>query len=297
MDYVIEKTVFIILNYNSYEMTKKCYNNLKKLDNKINIIIIDNNSTDESKDKLTELEKEKNTIVILSKENRGYAAGNNIGLKYIKNNMKNIDVAFIMNPDIIIDKVEYIYNLYEELKLDEELAVITSITIYNDKLNFPNECCWRFLNKNQVFFNGSLLGKVFCRKIWYNSLELKDNIAYVDVAQGCFFGIKMKAVEKINYFDERTFLYCEEQIIGRKIKKIGMKTGVLVNTFIHHNHYEKDKSMINKKTRIFHLKCLKNSRKIIVEDYLGLNIFQKFLRNIFLDIDFFLKKLLIYIGF
>ena len=292
MKQVIDKICFIILNYNSYDMTIQCYKNLKKLDDKIKIIIVDNNSSDDSSDNFLKL-KEPSTKILLNKSNLGYAAGNNIGLRYISHNMPEIEVVFIINPDIIIDKIEYIYQLYNELLANNELATITSMTIYNGKYYLPNTSCWHFLDKNQVILNSSLLGKIFKKNLYYSKLELNDKIAYVDVIQGCFFGIKMDVIKKINYLDERTFLYCEEQILGRKIYNAGMKSAVLIDTYIYHNHFEKDKELMDKKKRIFHMNCLKNSRKVLLNNYLNLNKFQKVVRNIFLDIDMFIKKIII----
>jgi len=297
MEKNLERIAFVILNYNTCNLTINCFNKLKKIDESLKIIIVDNNSNDESKEKLIELEKYKNTNIIINKENKGYAAGNNIGLKYIAQKMPEIEVAFILNPDIEIAGVKDIYNLYKTLINNSKLAAITSITIYNGKLNTPNECCWKFLNKRQVVLNGSLIGKLFHKDLHYKSLELNDYVANVDVIQGCFFGIKMDVLKKIGYLDEQTFLYCEEQILGRKINNIGMNVGVMTNTFIHHNHFEKDKKMKNKKNRIFHLKCLRDSRKILLKYYLNLNKYSIIVKSLFLDVDFFLKKILISLGF
>ena len=293
---ILKKIAIIILNYNSYEMTLNCLNNLKNLEKKLNVIIIDNNSNDDSQKKFMNLEKDDNTFFLYNNENKGYAAGNNYGLKYISDNMKEIDVAFIMNPDIEIKKIEYIYELYKELISNEKLAAITPLTIYNGKFKMPNDCCWKFLNKTSVCLKGALIGKIIKNDLNYNNLNLENNIAYVNVIQGCFFGIKMDIIKRIDYLDERTFLYCEEQILGRKIEEIGMKSAVCINSFIYHNHIEKDKSMKNKKNHIFHLKCLVDSRKIIIKYYLKLNKFQFFIRLLFLDFDYCIKKLLINIG-
>lgn len=296
MQRYVNNTAFIILNYNDYEATFNCFKNLKQLNNNFKIIIVDNNSTLECREKLKKLKEFNNTHVIFNKKNLGYAAGNNVGLKYIICNIKEVEVAFILNPDIYIKKLDYIKKLYNTLLLDDELAVITAMTIYNNKLIFPNYSCWRRLNKNQIIINSSLIGKVFKKNIYYKCLTLKNELAYVDVVQGCFFGIKLDCIEKIDFLDERTFLYCEEQILSYKLKNIGKKSGVLIDTYIHHNHIKKDKSLQNKKTKIFHLKCLMNSRIIIVKNYMDLKPFQQKIRCCFLKIDFFLKRIFVSFG-
>ena len=290
----LDKIVFIILNYNSCNVTMQCYKDLRNLSDKFNIIIVDNNSSDDSQKQFQNI-KDGNMKFIISDSNKGYAAGNNIGLRYVGANMPQIKVAFIINPDIKIDCIDYIYKLYDALMSDNSLAAITSLTIYNGKCNFPNECCWKFLDKNQVVLNSSLIGKILKKDIKYKKMTVNNMVSYVDVVQGCFFGIKMDVLRKIDFLDERTFLYCEEQILGRKIQKIGMKSGVLINTYIYHNHFEKDKTLANRKSLIFHMDCLKNSRKVLIDDYLKLNRFQKILRNTFLELDMWFKKIFIFL--
>lgn len=298
MNEIIKKFAIVILNYNSINETINCYNSIKKLNKFINVIIVDNNSSDNSEELLKKIETKENTKIIFNRKNEGYAAGNNIGLKYIYSTLKEVEVAFIMNPDIIIDKLNVFFELYNTLTADRQLGAITSLTIYNGKLNFPNDCCWKMLENNSVYINGSLLGKIKKQDLKYYELDINnDNIAYVDVIQGCFFGIKMDVAKKIDFLDESTFLYCEEQLMARRLKKHKFKVGVLISTYIHHNHYEKDKELINKKNKIKHLKYLKESRKVIINKYLEKSKIFKFYASFFLDFDYYLKTILIKIGF
>ncbi|RXW54001.1 glycosyltransferase, partial [Enterococcus faecium] len=79
---------FIILNYNTFDETRKCINHIKKIDNaqnKLNIIVIDNSSSDNSLEKLFEEYSNDNMVEIISMEyNVGFAKGNNLGYTIAK---------------------------------------------------------------------------------------------------------------------------------------------------------------------------------------------------------------------
>ena len=117
-------------------------------------------------------------------------------------------------------------------------------------------------------------------------------MAYVDIVQGCFFMAKKKAFAEVGWFDEGTFLYEEEAILAKKMKYRGYKLGILVDEYIHHNHHEKDKSLIKKQNKLFDMKCFYNSRKYYIKNYSDKSkIFIKF-ACAFLSFDFFFKRLL-----
>ena len=58
----------------------------------------------------------------------------------------------------------------------------------------------------------------------------------VEVVQGSFFAITSDVFEQINGLDENIFLYYEELILAKKLKKAGYKSGLLTNEKYIHNH-------------------------------------------------------------
>ena len=94
------KIGIVVLNYNNYEETKNCVNSLlKQKDTLIDIVIVDNGSINNSYDELySAFNKYKNIHLILSKENLGYAKGNNLGINYLRK--KGIKYIFVANSDI-----------------------------------------------------------------------------------------------------------------------------------------------------------------------------------------------------
>lgn len=92
------KVLFLILNYKSYLDTIRVTDELleaKRRDSKI--IIVDNASPNESFQKISEAFSENDLVdVIQSRENGGYAKGNNYGLRYAKNMLQSMFVLLIM---------------------------------------------------------------------------------------------------------------------------------------------------------------------------------------------------------
>jgi GT2 family glycosyltransferase len=77
------RVALVILNYNNYPDTVECIDGILGTDF-LDIVLVDNMSPDGSGDKLRErYEGRGNVIYIQSGENRGYAAGNNVGIRYV----------------------------------------------------------------------------------------------------------------------------------------------------------------------------------------------------------------------
>ena len=84
----------IVLNYNNYEETIKCVDNIIAKKCNVDVVVPDNNSINESfkvlNDKYKDLE---NVFVIKNRINGGYSAGNNLGIKFIID--KNPDILYL----------------------------------------------------------------------------------------------------------------------------------------------------------------------------------------------------------
>ena len=58
----------------------------------------------------------------------------------------------------------------------------------------------------------------------------------VEVVPGSFLAIKAKVLKDIAYYDENTFLYCEESILATKLKNKGYKSGIITSFSYKHMH-------------------------------------------------------------
>ena len=117
----MSKVGMVILNYNDYETTKNYLNEIKNYKNLNKIVVVDNNSTDNSYEKLKEFNNSKIDI-IKTDSNKGYAYGNNFGIRYINSN-SDLDYIIISNPDITVSD-STIGRLKKDLDDNEDIAVV-----------------------------------------------------------------------------------------------------------------------------------------------------------------------------
>lgn len=246
-----EEIGIVVLNYNNAKETIKLVNNLiLNLDNSFKIIIIDNNSKD--KEVLNKYSEENNfdqlidiksniindksrVLFYFSDQNKGYAGGNNLGLSYCINNSMNY--AFILNPDVIVSDFEVFNILVHFLKRNNEAGIVSPKVIMP---NGKTQGVFHRIGNTLSLINFLFPISTFFIKL-YRLIELKlvgYNSVYTTI--GCFYALNLIIIKKINYLDERTFLYLEEQIIAEKLKLSNYKFCYLPQISIIHDHnYEK----------------------------------------------------------
>jgi len=119
----------IVLTYNSKNFMKICLEGIvnQEYDN-FELIIVDNNSTDGTKQKLSEIKLTKAipTRIILNSENLGYNLGNKTGIENSKG-----DFIALINPDVQLDKF-WLKNMIDFLKKNPQM-ILASGRILNSK--------------------------------------------------------------------------------------------------------------------------------------------------------------------
>jgi len=255
----------IILNYNDYENTTKVALKLKDFKEIQKIIIIDNNSPNGSylllKNYFWSFKK---IDVVNSGRNGGYAFGNNFGIKYALSRYKPSGF-FICNPDIGIEitAVKEIVDFFEK-NADFNIGIIGAI-------NKNGVSAWRLPSfKDYLMLSSFIISKFFRPRLEYKVNEFGNTGEYakVDVVSGSFFFINAQAIQEAGFFDESTFLYCEETILAYKLKVKGYNNYLLSG--VSFNHLEKGSTRnINLLKRYI---ILEQSRLIYITKYLHSNI-------------------------
>ncbi len=256
----INKLSLVVLNYNDYETTIKLVNSLKNYKIINNIIVVDNSSTDSSYEMLKKI-NDRNIDIIKTKYNRGYADGNNFGIKYAINKY-NPSLILISNPDIKVNE-----NTIKAMKQCLENSDISCVVPRINDINLNESvAAWKLPNlKNDLVLNSLILSKIFKKNLIYSDNELIRNNYIVDVVCGCFFMIKADALRMINYLDDETFLYCEERILGFKLKENNLKSRLLKDqTCIHEHSVSINKNI---KSSLKKFKILNESKKIYYYKY------------------------------
>ena len=223
----------VILNYNDAGTVLKLHEKIKDYRVIRHIIIVDNFSTDNSYDVLRSLEKGK-TVVLRSNKNGGYAYGNNIGVKWLINNT-DTDIICIANPDIVVD--ETVFKRLLNGFIETDFAALSGFmqnrdgSIRRDKFCIPSY--WWDLSNYTLFYRQ--LFRLFVKK-YSQKLEPDTGIQEVEMLPGSFFLIRKEVFQEIGLFDENTFLFCEERILGNKLKTIHKKMGIDTGVVFLHMH-------------------------------------------------------------
>ena len=108
------------------------------------------------------------------------------------------------------------------------------------------------------------------------------------MVKGCFFIIDSKALEKINYLDENTFLYYEENILSQKLKVKGYKTIIDNEVIIYHDH---EKTIGKNFKNVDKYKIVKQSMMYYEKEYNDASNFQLFILKILNNINLVFKKI------
>lgn len=255
------KVAVIVLNYNSSADCRKCISHLKRQEGvEIEIIIVDNRSREDDALAVKSLAAEQDCTFIAAKENRGYNAGNNIGLRHAAE--KGYEYALIANPDMEFPQRDYIAKLVNLMESKPEVAVCGSNIIGMDN---KRQNPWRF-SKWWIYipYLESLL-----RILNIYSRVLPPVSAYCDIVTGCCLMVRMNSICKMGFLDENVFLYCEEAILGRRVQRNGEKTYYFHETFARHCHIESQKGRFSKRYQQFW-----KSRCYYLKQYSGFNKFQ-----------------------
>lgn len=252
------ETAVIILNYNSSDDCRKCVSFLKRQEGvELELVLVDNCSLDG--DKVAALCREQNCTFIASSENRGYNAGNNVGLRYAAE--RGYKYALVVNPDMEFPQTDYVAKLVATMEKDPEIVVCGSdIVGANGVHQNPLE-----RDGNWVTSFGWVKG-IF-RKKQIDSYEFIDNYKdshYCAKVSGCCLMVRMNFIQEIGFFDEYPFLYCEEPILSRQVEMAGRRMYYLADAQAIHRHIPSTKGDPVKRFQHW-----KRSRLYFVNHYSG----------------------------
>ena len=247
------KIAAIILNYNSAADTRKCIEFLQKqkLNEELHVIVVDNNSNEKLGIRNEELWStvnflspkaqrpmvQQSTEVIYAEENRGYSAGNNIGLR--RATEIGAKYALVINPDMELTDVNYITRLVAVMERDEDVVVAATDIVTPEGIH-----------QNPMLPDGDWHGAFGWVKEIFNRKRPVDTYSFIDnymeshecaKVSGCCLMLRMSFVEEIGYFDEYPFLYCEEAILARQVEMAGKKMYYLADTQAVHRHIKSEK--------------------------------------------------------
>lgn len=218
-----KKYLIVLLNYNNWQDTIECVNSLNKSGvGSSNILIIENFSTDNSKNKLRE--EIPDVKVIYSGKNLGFTGGNNVGIKYAFEN--NFDYAVVLNNDTIVES-NAIQTLTNQMDLNHDFTLGTGRIYY-----YPE--------KDKIWYDGGRVIKWRAAEQHFNfrkkvgETKLNDDLREIDFISGCYMCIRLKELPRLGYMDEKFFIYLDDLEYSSRATKNQMKMLYVPSSVIYH---------------------------------------------------------------
>lgn len=262
-----KKVSIVVLNYRNWQDTLECLESvLTIVEYDIRLIIVDNNSCNESvvqikkwiesrslsysffhADNITRTEQSAEKIILIeSARNGGYAAGNNIGIKWALR--ARDEYLLILNSDTIVNSF-FLGPLLSYIASNPKIAVVGP-KILDTAGNVDRACARRRPPLLDYTFRTGLVGAVFSRNRWrrrhyyVGEYDFREPFE-VDIISGACFLIRASAIKEIDLLDEGTFLYSEEFILHEKLRSRGYSTWIVPSSVIVHKKGSSIKSTIS----------------------------------------------------
>jgi GT2 family glycosyltransferase len=222
------KNVFVIIvTYNGMKWINECLESVLTNPFNLEIVIIDNNSSDETVEYI-ELHFPEITL-FKQTENLGFGKANNIGMAYALE--QNADYVFLLNQDAFLD-----YNTIEGLikvsELNPDYAILSPIQLdYSGKLL-------------EYYFYKFLIGG-FSREFVTDLLlqVAKKDIYEIPFVQAASWLLPIETIKKVGGFDPLFYHYGEDDNYCQRVKFHGFKIGVVSSVYIRHDSHKPKKSI------------------------------------------------------
>lgn len=235
------RTSIIIVNYHVKKELFSCLDSIYKSKPKTSfeIVVVDN---DDQKTISADLKRRFPQIKYVPNENRGFAQGNNIGAKFALG--KHL---FFLNPDTKVLE-NSIDNLYEFLEKHGKAGIVSPLLVDEQLKPFSTQSR-KELTIKKAIYSFSFLRKLFPDKNIYNDPFFKKwdkrKAIEVDTIPGAALLISKELFNRIKGFDEKFFLYFEENDISRRVKNLGFQLYIDPKSKIIHQVGQSTKNLRN----------------------------------------------------
>lgn len=206
----------VILNYNAGDFLENCISSIENSDyDNYEIILVDNNSNDQSHLKCKELFPK--IRLIENSENLGYCEGNNVGIRHSRG-----EFVVILNPDTEVEPswLSELITAYRK----------SGIGFYQPKICSLGE-------KNILQSTGNMIqlfGFGFARDKGLVDDNKYQKIETVGYPSGTCIFSSIEVFNKVGLFDPFIFLYHDDLDLGWKAAQRGIKSYFVPSSVVYH---------------------------------------------------------------
>ena len=203
------KVSVIIVNYNGKPLLEQCLESLFKVNyDNFEVILVDNNSTDETVEFVTN--NYPSIILLKLDSNKGFAEPNNMGAKIAKG-----DYFLFLNNDTIVTPT-FISEMIKVIDNDKRIAICQSLLLRSD---------------GSIDSSGDFIDEL---GVVYSSKEIPDDIQKISSAKGASLLIRRQIFTDLGGFDKKFFATFEDVDLGWRTWILGYDVVVVPKSIVYH---------------------------------------------------------------
>ncbi len=242
----------IVVSFNTRDITIACLRSVLKhcLTLRLQIIVIDNASTDGSADAISR--EFPDVRLISAGENLGFARANNLAAQEAVG-----EYLLLLNPDTLL--------------LDDAIAAVVACarrtphagiwggrTLYGDRSLNPTSC-WGFMSIRSIVLQMLGLSAALKRSEFFSPETYgrwqRDSEREVDIVTGCFLLISRSLWRELGGFDPRYFMYAEEADLNYRACRRGFRPRITPTATLVHLESQSDPIRVEKSIKVLRGKC------------------------------------------
>lgn len=200
----------IIVNYNMHLFVRDCLASLApqiaSSHLRTRIIVVDN-ASDTPIHEVVEASSLKNITVVANKENRGYAAGVNAGIRAVQ-----AHYYLVINPDIVFFEQDTLDRLFTFMETHPTIGMVGPKLLNPDgSLQYS---CWRFPETMMPLYRRTALGNTSAGKRALKRFRMEEwdhgQTQPVECIMGSAMMVRATSLEKVGLMSEDYFMYFED---------------------------------------------------------------------------------------
>ena len=243
------KLSVIIVNYNVKYFLEVCLHAVQRaaVGYDTEIIVVDNNSTDDSCDMIREQFPQ--TILIENKDNKGFSKANNQGVA-----VSTGEYILFLNPDTVMPE-DFFRKTIPYMDAHPKAGALGPRLI-DGKGQFAPDAKKSFPTLSVAIFKTTGINKLFSKSPYFNKYYAvhvgERETAPVEVLSGCCMLVRRSAMDEAGgAFDESYFMYCEDVDLSYRIVKAGYDNVYYPEVDLIHYKGESTRKMTLSYVRIF----------------------------------------------
>ena len=237
----MKKLAIIVLNYNGKHLLEKSLDSvLKQASKNVQIIVVDNGSTDGSSRLIEKMVQSGKPIkLIKASANLGFSGGNNLGIKWALK--KGFDYLMLLNNDVLV-RQPFWKKMITYLEENKSIGLLSPKIYFAPGYETHKD---RYRKKDfgrVIWYAGGIVDwdNVYASHRGVDQVDHGqfDEIIETDFLTGCCLIGRKEVWEKVGLLDDKYFLYYEDADFSQRVKGAGFSIKYFSQSSLWHMNAE-----------------------------------------------------------